>query len=468
MRLLTPVSSYFTKRGTEVRGLVVAPVCPESGSKLPTGTIVRGTVRDIRKVGLGFVHESARVKLDFHNLDLPDGQTSTLRARLMSVDNARERVDREGSIRGIRATASLSHRFGSRLAFATLAHPFSLFPFLILQNVLFRFPNPEIDYAPGTELHLQLQDPVIFDKAACSATERALHPVESAELRGLVAGFPYWTYSKRQRKAMDPTNIVFLGSQKELDGAFHAAGWTGSQSLSMATGLRTMRAVAESRGYADAPMRTLLLGGAEPDISRQKALNTFTKRHHLRIWKQPEDWRGRTVWASAATRDVSAGFSLRPFGFTHQIQNEVDLERKKVVGDLMLTGCVDSVAYVSRPESMRFSENEHRKAIKTDSRVAVVALNSCEAPNHATVAGAENRQPPGMVRLVRRITLTARNHFIRNNIIWRAGEGAHFGFRAIRGWHRGRKQERKTYPVAMEEAALDLRESLSGDNSGGN
>src|SRR5205807_699808 len=146
-----------------------------------------------------------------------------------------------------------------------------------------RFPDPEIDYAPGTEMHVELEERISTGTLRmCAVADESAQADESPELHDLVAGLPSWTYSKRQREPEDPTNLVFVASQDELDRAFMAGGWTGAQGISKATGLQAVRAVAERRGYSYAPMRTLLLDGAEPDINRQKTLNTFNKRHHLR------------------------------------------------------------------------------------------------------------------------------------------------------------------------------------------
>jgi hypothetical protein len=468
IRLLTPVSSYYSKPGDEVRGLVVAPICAQPGGTVPTGAIASGILKHIHKVGLGLVHETARVELEFRELRLPDGQTYPLRGRLVSVDNARERVDRHGSIHGDRATASLSHRFGSRLAFAAFAHPIFLFPVLALENGIFHFPDPEINFGPGTELHLKVDDALPL----CPATDRAMtEPVsqdDRLELYRLVTSFPYWTYSRAQREPSDPTNLVFIGSRQELDRAFNAAGWAGSRALSMATGLQLIRAVAESRAYAEAPVRMLLLDGAEPDITRQKALNTFTKRHHLRIWKRTDLWQGRPVWVSAATKDVAASFSLKPFGFTHQIENEVDRERDKVVSDIVFTGCVDSIEYVARPEMLRDWESEHRRGVWTDSQVAVLTMNSCEPLPHSQVMEVWDRKPALAVRSVRRITLTVRNHFIRENLPWRIGEGAVFGYRAVRNWHEQRTSEKRAQLAASENRDNALRQNNWRSGSGAN
>ena len=201
-----------------------------------------------------------------------------------------------------------------------------------------------------------------------------------ADLRDLVASLPYWSYSKRQPQPMDLVNLVYVGSQDEITRAFTAAGWMGSRPNSMHAGVKAIRAIAEEHALADAPMRMLLLDGVEPDLQLQKSLDTFAKRDHLRIWARDRELDGRQVWASAATRDLAAVFSVRPFGFTHQIQDDVDLERDQVVSDLAFTGCVDSVAYVSRQDTVRTSGEIYRKGVSSDSRVAVITLNSCEHP----------------------------------------------------------------------------------------
>jgi len=132
VRLLTSLSSYRSKPGAEVQAFVVAPGCPDG---LPAGTVIRGNVKRVSKVGLGLIHESASLDLEFTDLRLPDGQTYPLRARLTGVDNAREHVNRRGSIRGIRATASLSNRMASKILFAVDDHPLFLLPMLAVETL---------------------------------------------------------------------------------------------------------------------------------------------------------------------------------------------------------------------------------------------------------------------------------------------------------------------------------------------
>jgi len=461
VRLLTAVSSYSSKTGSRVEALVVAPACSRG---IPAGAIVSGTVKRVHKVGLGLIHECARMDIEFHELRLPSGESYAMRARLLGVENAREHVDRHGSVRGIRATASLSNRMSSRLFFEMEDHPLFLIPLFVVETAVFRFPDPEISYGPGTELSLQLEAPIpASELPGCADEERQERPDESAEFEELVAGVPAWTYTKRWPRPMDPTNLVFLGSREALDHAFAAAEWTGSESMSPANGLRVIRAIAEGHEYTDAPMRTLLLDGAEADISRQKTLNTFVKRDHLRMWKRPSSFRGQTVWAAAATKDIAVTFSMRS-GFTHEIQNDVDLERDKVVSDLVFTGCVDSVSYVKRRQPATDIAMDGRKGVTTDARVAVVELNSCDTPRLGSATATEKQQAPLAVRCVRRVTLTARNHILRDHMLWKRAEAAWMGYRMVRFWVQERLSEHRASAAASARAAAESSNvALRGD-----
>src|SRR6185437_6945433 len=109
-RLLTAVSSYATKRGAPVEAVITTPLCGASGDELARGAVLSGRVIKVHRVGLGLIHETAGMRMEFNRLVLPDGRTFEITSRLTGIDNSRERIDRHGSIHGIRATATLSNR----------------------------------------------------------------------------------------------------------------------------------------------------------------------------------------------------------------------------------------------------------------------------------------------------------------------------------------------------------------------
>ncbi len=434
VRLLTPVSSYSSKPGTPVRAIVVSSGGVEE-DRVPAGSLVRGAVRKVRRVGLGLIRESATLHLEFDQLELTDGRTLPLHSRVVAVDNAGERVDRRGRIRGRRATDSISHRAWYRLASMAVNHPMGMGILFGVETALVRFPDPEIDYAPGTEMRLVLEEPLAFELPQTPDLP-STHPGSPVQLASLVASMPSWSYSRRKGEPMDAINLMFVGSKDAIDRAFSAAGWTGSRPMTARSGFEVFRAIAENRGYPDAPMRTLLVDGAEPEMSWQKGLNDFTKRHHLRIWKRAEQWHGQPVWLSAATWDIAAGFSFR-LGLTHEIEPNLDVERNKVVSDLLLTGCVDHVSHIARPGGVHYPENSWR-LFETDGALAAVFLNPCEEPQAISGPVAKQNQPGRTVRFFRRLFLTTRNHFQRDNIFWKSGEGCVLGIRTVRHWHQHR------------------------------
>jgi len=442
VRLLNPVSSYTSKTGTQIEALLATPLCANSIQMVPEGAVVRGRVSRVHRVGIGLIHETALLDLDFNEMRFPDGRSYPLETRLVGVDSARERVDSHGGIHGIRATAALGNRAGQRLAFAAFGNPLLMLPAFAVSTALFRFPDPEISYPEGTELYLEASfTESLAGLTPCTYPQPESSP-EVAQLHRLVAALPAWSYSMRQRQPMDLVDLVFVGSADELARAFTAAGWSGARGNSVGAGFGAIRAIATDSAYAQAPMRTLLLEGAGPDFTYQKSLNTFAKRHHLRVWKRPEEWQGRTVWASAATRDIAATFSVRPFGFTHQIEDQVDLERDKVVSDLVFTGCAASVSYVRRASDYR-SGLDYRRGVNTDSRVAVVELNACRAPRRSPAAETTAPRPRTFARGVRRVLLTARNHFIRQNIYWESADAARMGWLTLRNWRQSALDERR-------------------------
>ena len=107
IRLQQPVSTFSSKKNTEITALLVAPVRRDDRLVLPLGLKVSGHVVQVQRVGLGVVHETAALGLEFDRVEFLDGQAVNLKSRVLEVQNARETVDPKGVIRGVRATETL-------------------------------------------------------------------------------------------------------------------------------------------------------------------------------------------------------------------------------------------------------------------------------------------------------------------------------------------------------------------------
>ena len=86
------------------------------------------------------------------------------------------------------------------------------------------------------------------------------------------------------------------------------------------------------------------------------------------------------LWASGAIRETSAGWSFRRRRFIHHVDADLAAEREKVVRDLRLAGCVDSVYRVQRPEGPGPLKNAGGDTVWSDGSIAVIQLNDCETP----------------------------------------------------------------------------------------
>ena len=173
-------------------------------------------------------------------------------------------------------------------------------------------------------------------------------------------------------------------------------------------------------------MASLLLNGEDADMSWQKGLNDLSKRHHIRIWKQPQLWKGQELWVAAATRDVDYAY-LRPGRyFSHRVHPRIDETREKVAYDLAYASCASPVAWIEREGVPRAEKNASGDSLVTDTRMAVVQLRECQASEQAKYVN----RPQVLVthggrwhRLLRREILITRNDLIRGNVYWRLYEG---------------------------------------------
>src|SRR5271163_4477139 len=98
IRLTSTVGSYASKTGSPVSAVLIAPVRVGGELLLPAGSILAGTVKSVRRVGYGILHETAAMGLEFNEILLPDDESLPLSTRVIAVDNGRERVGKTGNI----------------------------------------------------------------------------------------------------------------------------------------------------------------------------------------------------------------------------------------------------------------------------------------------------------------------------------------------------------------------------------
>lgn len=433
IRLQEPITSYSTQKGTKVTGVLIAPVTEGGDMLLPLGTTIEGSVIEVRRVGLGVLHETAFIQLQFDRVVLSNGETVPIQCRLVEVENARESVDKRARIQGIRSTSTLSNRASGVIGSLAFGDPIAAIFTTAASASVLRFSEPEISLPVGTELIAELTGPLVLPKSEPNLIPLiAATPEEKEELGQLVEKLPFRTYTDKSHIPSDLTNLILIGSAGAVERAFAASDWVQVDSLTAESTYATIRSVAENQGYRSAPMSTLLLGGEPPAYAYAKTLNTFSKRHHLRIWSSTLQWNDQTVWTSSSTHDTGIGFSKKNKTFIHLIDTHIDNERAKVVNDLIFTGCVSNVQLVARPSIPKDAKNGTGEDLITDGRVAVLELNDCHAPLNTiqlagdTLAVHGNRAD----RVSRQTILTLKNNILRDNVGVMAYSGIRTGVSA--------------------------------------
>ncbi|WP_321477602.1 LssY C-terminal domain-containing protein [uncultured Paludibaculum sp.] len=457
LRLRQNLSSYSSKQGQEIRADLIAPVRVDGHTLLPQGSLLSGTLTEVKRIGWGARHLRASMRLTFNTIALPDGTTHELKTRIASVDNARETVDKTGKIVGIRATAPMGHRLAGITRNIFIWDPLLQMVLTGSTAAVLRFPEAEIYFPAGTEMFLALTEPLEVDTTWSTPMPRiTTNPEDRERLLNLVRGMTFRTIREKNGKPGDFVNVVFLGEPEWVDRAFTAAGWLHADKLSKSTGWMSFRAVAEAKPYPNAPMSGMLLDEKPAVFQYTKALNSYSKRHHLRVFDQADAWNQRPILAASSTQDVAVTFSFSSSRLIHVVDRNIDNERAKIVNDLAFTGCVDAAELIERPWVPQTTKNYTGEVLETDGAVAVLEINPCRTPLRTLDPGAPLRVSGGRLQRVgRQVMLTAGNDFTFNNPIYQAGKGIQFLFRRMLG-REDRTQPTRTALIQPSPRSTDI------------
>jgi hypothetical protein len=368
IRLTQEINTSKAKMGDVFDALVIAPVVVDGHIAMTAGATLRGHVKEV--TAAVNPDDQAILALAFDEIHDANGKKASVAAKLSGIDNARESLDSDGRIQGIIASKTGSGRLDQGIN--KVAEKYPSFADLLgtVKQVVLKGADANIDYKPGVEMTIALTKPLDWTGVVATPDVASIEPQD--QLFRLVNSEPFRTATEKDQRPSDLTNVMFLGSREQLQDAFQKAGWTPAAKLSDQSKLETFRAMAEMRGYQEAPVSELLLDGRAPDFVFEKINDTFAARHHLRIWQRPGAFNGKAIWVCAATHDTGISFSEENRTFIHTIDPQIDLERAKVVNDLLLTGLVRALALVERNALPQDMHNATGDALKTDGGMAVV------------------------------------------------------------------------------------------------
>ena len=173
-----------------------------------------------------------------------------------------------------------------------------------------------------------------------------MEPCSADDLVPRLESMPAATTNAAGMKTGDPANLVVLGDFDTLLGAF-AARWDESETISLATCWKTVKAFLLGSNYRYSPVSALHLFGRTQDIALQRTRHSINERLHLRLWLTPLAFEGQPVWVGQVSRDIGVRFTTQAWNLTtHRIDPDVDESRDYVIEDLTAAGRVKAAGYV--------------------------------------------------------------------------------------------------------------------------
>jgi hypothetical protein len=457
VRLLQPLSSRTAKQGMVIKAVSITPIVVDGEILIPAGSAIEGAVTKANGVGWGFKHETASLTIDWNRATLADGRTLPIAARVFQVENAQEAVNANGKIQGIRSTGTPGHSVENGVLTFAGIDPIAYIFAASAGSAVLGFAEPEILYNAGTELILEYTKPLITSQAyPPSVDPSATTTAEREQLQSFVKTIPFRTRTKGSNKVSDLTNLIFIGSPDALHRAFTAAGWLPSDDLNSTSTFRTLKTLGGNQTYTQAPMSVLLLDERAPLFTLSKTTNTFSSRHHIRVFPTEEKWEGATTLTASSTQDTGIGFSRKQKTFIHIIDQHIDNERSKVINDLNFTGCVESIDMIPRPWVPTDAYNSTGDRLLTDREVAVLHISACNDPK--TTPSTVTLPPKRFERITRDTSLTIRNDVYRGNLIYQGISGG----LAVRNYLRNSTELPEDYGAWRKTDASGANYGLAG------
>ena len=172
----------------------------------------------------------------------------------------------------------------------------------------------------------------------------------------------------------DPVNVAVIGTRDELLLTMKAAKWYPADPITLKSSIEIAADTVFRRPYVDAPVSSLYLFDRKEDLAFEKPVGEDPKkRNHVRFWQAPKPYAdGRPLWLGAATFDQGVGFSHTTGEITHHVAADVDVERDRLIADLVGTKRVSEEFSLPNFHAVKEGRNGGGDPWKTDG-----ALKAC-------------------------------------------------------------------------------------------
>ena len=369
LHLKTAVSTKTSKQGQAVTASVVREVATQGGIAIPPGSTLKGTIEKCAQPTT--YDDRAALLLTFDQLSIPGQGTLNLKGHISEVSNARETLLADGTIVGVKESET-----PAALLSAALAKLGGMDPSINdqIQKQRIGQVNTAIEYPVGADFQFTLTEPLTVKQLLASSGPGQLPANLRTAVASVLSDAPQRAVSKDQKPG-DPINLVFVGTAQEIRQAFTQAGWTEPKKKNQQSIWKTAQAVINDEGYGAAPVSDLYCYGRKEDLAFEKTLNTFNKRHHLRLWQTPANAPdGRPIWLAAATHDI--GIDVHPGVVSHATDPNLDDERAQVSTDMVAAQAVLATEPVAPPNPLSSGMTATGGQWHTDGKLLVIDVKA--------------------------------------------------------------------------------------------
>jgi hypothetical protein len=367
LHLQTAVSTKTSQQGQAVTASLAREVEVQGGVAIPFGSIFKGTLEKCAQPTDS--DQRAVLLLSFGQLTIPDEGNFTMKGHLSGISNARESLVADGTIVGVlESEAPASQLSGALQKIGQIDSSVND----QIQKQKIGQVNTAIELPAGTDLQFTLTEPLSLQRLVPSAGPPQIPGDLHDSLESVLSNAPQRAMGKTNKPG-DPINLVLVGTAQEIEQVFRQAGWNEPKKKNQQSIWKTALAVINDDGHDAAPVSDLYVFGRKEDLAFEKTLNTFNKRHHLRLWQTPTNAPdGRPIWLGAATHDV--GIDVHPGVISHATDPNLDDERAQVGSDLWLGGGVQAAEFIAPPNPLSSGMTATGGAWHTDGKLYVVDL----------------------------------------------------------------------------------------------
>jgi len=257
-----------------------------------------------------------------------------------------------------RKLAELDRRF-SELAFRNPVPPGGTVSGFVLTNLHEGVKLLQIDLfadrrsrsfsllAPVPGLRTDYKETRVFDRDSVAPGGSVVNFTSDAEFTAALESLPCCATNKDGSRNGDPLNLVIIGGIEDAFPSLVRRGWSPTEVTWKGSVMRIMRSAMSRERYPYAPISNLYLFGRPQDIALQKARDNIHQRNHLRLWRSPMLYHGKSVWVGQVSRDIGTRLTIHsPTFTTHKIDPDVDEAARALMEDLVYSQGLRAIGLV--------------------------------------------------------------------------------------------------------------------------